>query len=188
MKLPRAIWLVVATMVLAGCSKEAQPSTDRTAGERRCSLPSPTTGINETILTVYFTCGDDSLPAKPRPVPRKVPSSDSDFTTAVLELLKGPSESERATGLWSWFSDQTAGMLNSVVVTPEGRAIVDFKNFSAVIPNASTSAGMSVFLSESGYTIAQFPAVKEIEYRFDGSCDAFWYWLQSECHVVPVPE
>jgi hypothetical protein len=97
-------------------------------------------------------------------------------------LVSGPTEAERAAGLTSWFSEATAGALLSVEV--EGAlATIDFAGFSAVIPNASTSAGSAMLLSELDTTMFQFTEVDGFLYRFDADWDAFWNWLQAACTV-----
>jgi hypothetical protein len=35
--------------------------------------------------------------------------------------------------------------------------------------------------------VFQFDWVRSVEYRLDGSCDAFWEWLQRSCQVVTRP-
>ncbi|HYF94195.1 MAG TPA: GerMN domain-containing protein [Symbiobacteriaceae bacterium] len=142
--------------------------------------------VKASVLHVFYTPAGDPLPATPRAVPRQVAADSVGPRTALEELLKGPTDQERSAGYFSWFSRQTAGMLNSFTLTADGRAIVDFKDFSAIIPNASTSAGMAQLYRELGHTLAQFPEISEIQYRFDGSCPKFYEWLQSECQVIPA--
>lgn len=164
------------------------PNMDRSQAvlKRGCLTQHPPAKEGFTVLSVYYTCQDDALPATPRAVPRQVAVHLATPLTASEELLKGPTQDERSNGYWSWFDTKTAGMLNSVTITADGRAVVDFKDFSAVIPNASTAAGAGQLLREIGLTLAQFDQINEIEFLFDGDCEAFWGWLQTDCQVVPV--
>lgn len=107
---------------------------------------------------------------------------------ALREMLKGPSDSARAAGTHSWFSDTTAGALRSVTVDGAGGAIVDFADLRRLIPNASTSAGSGMLLRELNATVFAVPEIQRVEYRIEGSCEAFWEWLQyGGCQVQRRP-
>jgi spore germination protein GerM len=96
---------------------------------------------------------------------------------ALSQLLAGPTEEELALGLASWFSEDTEGMLNGVVIE-DGVAEVDFGDFSGIIPNASASCGSAALLAQLDNTVLQFPQVVEVVYSFDGDRTAFYEWLQ----------
>jgi spore germination protein GerM len=123
-------------------------------------------------LTIYFSLGDSTV-AVTRPG-----APGGDLEAAIRQLLQGPAEGERAAGLHSWFSDTTANALRSVSVDEAGRAIVDFEDLRALIPNASTSAGSGMLLRELNSTVFAVPSVQSVEYRIEGSCEVFWEWLQ----------
>ena len=59
-----------------------------------------------------------------------------------------------------------------------GTAYVDFRNFSRLIPNASSSCGSNLLLAQLDHTALQFASVKRTVYSFDGSRRAFYEWLQ----------
>lgn len=105
---------------------------------------------------------------------------------ALAALMEGPTPEERAAGLWSWFSDSTRHALRDVRLE-DGFLVVDFAGLPSLIPNASTSAGSRELLASLDSTTLQFPGVDSVEYRLDGSCDAFWEWLQRGCEVVRRP-
>lgn len=107
---------------------------------------------------------------------------------ALRELLQGPTEAERQSGITSFFSAETAGSLQGVSLEDAGRATVDFVDFSGIIPNASSSFGSTMLLRALNATVFQFPPVQSVEYRFEGSCEAFWNWLQRDCGVVDREE
>ena len=92
-------------------------------------------------------------------------------------LLRGPTAAERRRSYGGWFSARTAGMLRSARVS-RGTAYVDFRNFSRVIPNASSSCGSALLLAQLDRTAKQFPTVRRTAYSFDGNARAFYEWLQ----------
>ena len=134
-------------------------------------------------ILVYFTRDEE-----PYPVSRDVGDRPDVLTAALEELLRGPTPEERAAGIHSWFSTATAGMLISATVDEAGHAVIDFRDFRSVIPNASSSAGSTMLLGEINGTVGQFPSIRSAEYRIQGSCEAFWNFLQRGCEVVRFPD
>lgn len=122
-------------------------------------------------------------------MPRTAQAADalSRLEAALTGLVPGPTDAEAALGYTSFFSAQTAGSLNRVVLDHNGLAIVDLGDIRPFMGTASTSTGMQVFLSQLNATIFQVEDVAAVEYRIDGSCQTFWEWLQSMCHVVRRP-
>jgi hypothetical protein len=149
-----------------------------TAQRSRLVLVGP--GV-EPRVQVYFHAAEDSVVA----VPRRVPPGRTLAATLRMQL-RGPTEGERARGLYSWFSPATASMLLNASVT-DGRAVVDFGGLNEVIPGASSAAGSQELLQELNRTVFQFPEIQSVEYQIQGSCDAFWNWLQMACRTVPRP-
>jgi hypothetical protein len=112
---------------------------------------------------------------------QRVVSTDVDpIEAAFQELLGGPTPAESGAGASSWFTDATQGMLRSARLDDE-RLIVDFDDFSIVIPNASTSCGSARLLAELSTTAFQFPEVETVTFTFEGSCEAFGEFLQMGC-------
>lgn len=135
-----------------------------------------------TIASKNVPAVQTTSKAEPKPAPKQT------LEAALQERLKGPTAEETAAGKHVWFSAETAGMLKSVTVNEKGRAIVDFADFRAKMSGASTSAGSAELIAELSSTVFKFPEVQEVEYRFEGSCDAFWEWLQRACTVVPASQ
>jgi hypothetical protein len=138
---------------------------------------------------VYFTMAGD-VNMTPVPAPRTVPDSDDPVglvTSTLNELLAGPNDAERDAGLASWFSPATAGVLTGVTAGG-GVFTADFAGLNVLIPNASTSAGSLMLLSQLNSTMFQFDFVQTAEYTLDGGCAAFWEWLQSGCRSVTRAE
>jgi spore germination protein GerM len=118
---------------------------------------------------------------------RPVPADADPIRAAFEELLKGPSHEEETAGGQSWFSDSTAGMLRDVALVDD-RLTVDFADFSAKIPNASSSCGSAFLLSQLTATAFQFDQVNHVAYSFEGSCEAFGEFLQMGCIEIARPE
>lgn len=175
---------LLLALAVVGCEPAPEPPAPGTGAPdvpAAPGAPNDDTLLRERTIRVevYFIRDEE-----PIAVEREV-QGDSPLHGALLELLAGPTPEERAAGLWSWFSAETEGMLRSVDLDPAGRATVDLGDLSAVIPGASSSTGSALLLVSLNRTVFQFPAVAEVEYRMEGSCDAFWNWLQRACDVLP---
>ncbi len=96
---------------------------------------------------------------------------------AMRSLLAGPTAAERRLGYGGWFSGRTAGLFRSARIR-NGIAYVDFRDFSKLIPNASSSCGSALLLAQLDRTATQFRTVRRAVYSFDGSRRAFYEWLQ----------
>jgi hypothetical protein len=162
-------------LLAAGCGDGAPPEGG--PGEDAPGDSAPPTAAT----TLYFVRGD-----APAPVQRTVAGEPGPETT-LRALLQGPTAQEREAGITSWFSDATADRLHSLSLAEGGRLVVDFNNLQEVIPNASSSTGSTFLLLELNSTLFQHPEVEVIEYRMEGSCQAFWGWLQYECQDVRRP-
>lgn len=114
--------------------------------------------------------------ARVLPLARRV-TKPAVLTGAMRALVAGPTASERARGYGGWFSVRTAGSLRSVRIS-RAVAYVDFRDFSRLIPNASSSCGSAMLLAQLDRTATQFPTVDRAVYSFNGSRRAFYEWLQ----------
>ena len=92
---------------------------------------------------------------------------------AMLDLLNNSS------GESYIFSEKTAGLLNGVSVSDDGVAVVDFVNFSHIIPNAGTSAGKAEMFKSLNSVVFQFDNIEQVYYQFDGSHSDWAYWLEA---------
>ncbi|MGH9177593.1 MAG: Gmad2 immunoglobulin-like domain-containing protein, partial [Acidimicrobiales bacterium] len=116
--------------------------------------------------------------------PRTIARSTGVLRAAVEQLLRGPTAAERDEGLRSAL-DQAAAAVEFSVTIRDGMAVVDFAaGLPASSPSTSASAASEKFLAQLQVTVFQFPAVARAEYRIDGSCEAFWAWLQRDCTIV----
>lgn len=146
-----------------------------------CETVRPEVTEGTRIVQVYFSCHEELLP-----VTRRVPQTQAVLRASLEELLAGPTVRELRAGFHSFFSSATAGMLESVTVE-NGVARIAFRDFSRVIPNASTSAGSEQLLAQLRATIFQYPTVSEAWITFSDDCAAFWNWLQRDCQAL-LPE
>lgn len=131
-------------------------------------------------VRVYFhqhVPGPGSDPRKVVAVSRSVARSPKVATAALNELLRGPTARERAAGDWSFFSEDTAGMLRSVHISGD-TGLADFRDFRRLVPDATSSHGSAALLAELDATLRQFPTIKRTLYAFNGDVAAFYAWLQ----------
>lgn len=161
-----------------GDAERAGPPADSPGGTFASdSLPGDTgAGAIDTdsaSFSIHFSRGESTAT-----VTRRVPAGTVSLEAALRQLLRGPTPAERAEGIHSWFSDTTAQALRSVQVNEAGHAVVDFADLRELIPNASASAGSAMLLRELNGTAFAVPSVESVEYRIQGSCEAFWEWLQ----------
>lgn len=143
-------------------------------------------GADEFDVMFFVTCDsafadDPTADAAFVPVFRRVPRTQGVLRVTLEQLVAGPTAEERAAGLSSFFSSETVDVLAGVSLR-DGTAVVDF---ARRVNNASTSAGQQAFRGALDRTVFQFPSVERIEYRLEGSCDAFWQWQQvGDCQLV----
>lgn len=159
-----ALLVPLGALVLAGCERAERPDRDDV-------------GLGEMhTVQVWFSVGEE-----PEPVYRRVGGAPLDG--ALRALVLGPTPEERAEGMSSWFSPETRGVIRRVQAE-DGQVVVDFRDLPELIPGASSAAGSEHLLASLNRTVFQFDQVESVEYRLDGSCDAFWEWLQRSCQVV----
>jgi spore germination protein GerM len=164
--------------VVAACGDDDESTTTDTSAEPTTPSASDTDSPEgQATFDVYLLpaeIGDDCSAVISS---EREAQADGDVGDALAQLLAGPTAEEQAEGMGSWFSDETAGMLNGVAIE-DGVADVDFADFSGVIPNASSSCGSTSLLAQLDSTVLQFPEVDEVVYSFDGDEAAFYEWLQ----------
>lgn len=164
-----AALIATVAVVLAGCGSTSPGTT--TPGT------SPSTTAPAMTVKVFFHKGSPNDPAQVTAVTRTVPRTAQVPAAALTQLLAGPTAAERNAGYWSFFSDRTAQMLRSLRIA-SGVAHADFKDFSKIIPNASSSFGSAALMAELDTTLRQFSSVRSTMYSFNGDDRAFYDWLQ----------
>ena len=98
---------------------------------------------------------------------------------AMRALLAGQTSAEKKNGYHGWFTRKTTGYLRKAHIAKK-IAYIDFRNFSKIIPNASTSCGSALLLAQLNRTATQFAGVNRAIYSFNGSSKAFYAWLQRD--------
>lgn len=119
-------------------------------------------------------------------VTRSVPSTAGVMRAAMDQLLAGPTEAEQADGLGTAFLPGASGKLGEVKINSDGEAVVDLPS-GFFGPGVGTTTGSSLLLRQLDTTVFQFPTVGSVEYRLDGSCEAFFEALQLLCQVIERP-
>jgi hypothetical protein len=132
---------------------------------------------DRAVVNLFAPRGSTSTNcARVLPLARRV-TKPAVLTGAMRALVAGTTASERARGYGGWFSSRTAGSVRSVRISRQV-AYVDFRDFSRLIPNASSSCGSTLLLAQLDRTATQFPTVDRAVYSFNGSRHAFYEWLQ----------
>lgn len=164
-------------VVVACGDDDESTATDTTSAEPAAptETASPEGPATFDVYLLPAEIGDDCSVVIPSE--REVQEEREVVGDALTQLLAGPTAQEQAEGLDSWFSEETAGMLNSVAIE-DGVAEVDFADLSEVIPNASSSCGSASLLAQLDNTVLQFPQSDEVVYSSDGDRAAFYEWLQ----------
>jgi spore germination protein GerM len=186
----RLLISILPVLLTLGCIASTPAVTQLPAAE---IIDTPAVGETPAqgmvSVWVFFTMAADEN-MTPVPVARTVPGTDSReelFQSTLKELLKGPTDAEKGIGFASWFSPLTENAVSDVVWDGVYFTIV-FQDLKTIIPNASTSAGSQMLLSQLNSTVFQFDFVESVNYTLEGNCDDFWQWLQMDCHIVTRAE
>ena len=139
-----------------------------------------------TTLKVYFASekldpnAEDC--SKVYAVTRTIPKTAAVARAALEQLFGGPSETEKARGFVSWFSDETKSILRGVKVKNR-TAYVNFNDLSGfpILGNATTSCGSAQFFAQVEKTLKQFPTIKHVFFAIEGDPQRFYEWMQMEC-------
>lgn len=151
-----------------------------------CETGAAEPGTDEVLGDVVYSCrsGDGTL-LELTTVSRVVPAESNPIHATLNEAVRGPNGAELAEGVsGSFLSERTALMVQNVEMDGS-RLIVDFHPFvrSSERSNVSTSTGGMIFNTILNANLFQYPEVEEIEYRVDGSCDAYWAIFEGDCFI-----
>lgn len=149
-------------VAVTGCGSEhavslGKPSTGATTTAPEQTVTTTTTS-RQVSLEVWFA-RDDGLVA----VRRTHDATPLVATTAVTDLLRGPSAEERAGGFVSAIPDGTR--LLGIAIR-NGIATVDL---TSEYQSGGGSRSMQMRLAQVVYTLTQFPTVQKVRFRLDGS-------------------
>ena len=150
--------------------------------EANClNYESPGDAESDTIELLFECANSSGYPGEWVVIARALDAGEPRLAGTVTALLAGPNPQERSDGVQSFFDENSAGALNAISLGPDGYLVVDF-NDAIIINNASTTTGGMFFMAELQANLFQFPDVQSIEFRLDGSCEAFGEWMQiGEC-------
>lgn len=162
MRMMRWKWLA-GLLVVLGCGDSGVEPDDGPTDEVR----------------VYFTRA-----GVPQPVTRTIFPTFEPLPVAVVELLEGPTAAERNAGYTSFFQAQTASAFDRIEIRDDSLVVIDFLDFSHIVPEGSTPAGAAMILGEMNHTVFQFSFVRSVIYRFNGSCTRFFTWLRQSCRTI----
>ncbi len=151
-------------------------------GEGTCDDPEPSVADDQTLLRIYYTCGEPEAPTGLTFVYRRVPATNQVLTNTFRQLVRGPNANEQARGYGTFFDGNVT--IESVSLR-EGRAIIDFVGLPAIADVFTTQEAVQFFLANLGANAFQFSSVQAVEYRSDGDCSDFWEILgRSTCEVI----
>lgn len=144
-----------------------------------CVEEPPEDAEGTTVLRVYFPCGGTDLAIGGTYVYRVVPATDLVLTTTISEMTKGLDRDEAGLGFRTPFPAAAEGSFPGLSIV-DGTALIEFSSDSIFPPGVDTAEGAQIFLSTLNANVFQFSSIAAVEYRLNGSCDAFWQRLGAE--------
>lgn len=181
------------TLVSPSSSDSSTTTVSSTTSSSTGPSSTSTTGAPTSTVQVWFSSGDGYDCGEVTAVTRAIGSDAEPIRAAFDSLVAGPTAEDEAAGAGSFFSAETAGAVESVILQ-DGLLTVDFVDFRSLIPNASTSCGSQALRAQLDATAFQFDDVGRVRYKIQGSCDEFGNFLQTECFdsdrsgaQLPVP-
>ena len=170
---------VTSTSSEASTTTVTSATTTSEATTTTATTVATSTTIEGISVSVFFSVGDGTDCAEVAAYERSIPAADP-IAEALEQLVGGPIVAEESAGASSFFNDASADSIRSVDLV-DGLLTVDFRDFRALLSNASTSCGSEAFLSSLNATVFQFGEVEQVRYTIFGSCGTFYSWLQRDC-------
>lgn len=189
-RLAPLVLLGLGLALLAGCEAPAPPPDDPGPGPAAEDTAAPDRAEGRSLV---FLRNEEPVTVE-RP-------GRADLAATLEALLEGPTRDEQEAGLTSILTpvpghparSDPRQLLESVEVGDDGTATVSFTGLREALPSASSSAGSRALLLQLNGTAFAVEGVERIRWEIDGSCEAFWTFLQRSCTVVergapePVP-
>lgn len=172
-------------------SPSVSPSTAPEASEpalSHCEDVAAPAGGGDVVL-VFFPCSvqpDADMPSTARSVEVDLPPVER-LRRALVALLDGPTDLERDAGMVGVVPEGSSALHGTVDLASDGLATIDFLPTLSDVTNLSTSAAGGAFLRALRATTLQFDEVTAVEFRLDGSCEAFFEFFQSTCQHFAEP-
>ena len=101
-------------------------------------------------------------------------SAAASASVRAKKLLDGPTDLERGAGMVGVVPEDSPPVHGTVDLASDGLATIDFLPALRDVNNLSTTAAGGAFLRALRATTLQFDEVTAVEFRLDGSCDAFF--------------
>ncbi len=138
----------------------------------------------QRIVVLYGCMGGDGVdPDISHPTYRTVPDDADQLTATIEALIAGPTTEEIENGYASFFTAESAPGLNGIE-SDGGRLVVDF-NEAVLVNGSNTSTGMLFYHAELYANVFQFEEVQSVEFRLNGSCEAWARSFEGEdCRVL----
>jgi spore germination protein GerM len=145
-------------------------------------VPEPAAEDGTKPVKVFFVCPDWLYGHYLVGVSRLVAVDADPLEAAMRELLRGPSEAERAAGLYANFTAEHTGEALLEARVDAGRGIVNLDPKIIGTPalnNVTTSAGGFGFFWPLYATVFQFPEIDEVVPQWNGDAKAWGEWDQT---------
>lgn len=153
------------------------------AGERVVRVPEQAKAVPMPV-TLYFgntefnpDMVDCSLVY---PVQRQALLGDNPAEDVLNLLFAGPTEAEQADGFISFFSEETAAILQDVRIAAD-TAYVNLADIRSLLPAVSSSCGSAAFLAEVETSLRANVPVQRVLFALEGDPALFYEWIQVGC-------
>jgi hypothetical protein len=148
-----------------------------------CRRASSSPDAGSRVVRLFYACGAALEPAGNTWVYREIPGEGDILLLTMQQLAAGPTPAERNDGFRSVFSVATS----DAVITVERDAsdvVVDLRDLGP-LPSLRVGSGGLFFLAALNNTVFQHEDIDTIEYRVEGSCEAFWaYFGSTDCLLI----
>jgi spore germination protein GerM len=163
--------------------EDSSTQPDEQTPNVQCEVDTPAPQEGERIVRVFFHCGDDILAPHAVAVSRSVPDTPAVLTTALSELLKGPTPAEAEVGLFSPFSAESADALGGIEVVG-AQVLIDFNASFLEIPNIGTSNVGGLAYDALNRTVFEVDSIESIVYSITGDAEAWCELYGITCEPV----
>ncbi len=153
----------------------------------KCDEEKPQQGLDsETTIIVYFA-NEEKAPTDNTDCSlvygtrRTIEDTSQIYRTKLNELFRGPTEEEKATGFSSFFSQETAEILQEVIVEGD-TAYVNLTDIRDTIPSVSSSCGYQQFNASVSETLKHNNRnIENVIFAINGDPEIFYEWVQIGC-------
>jgi hypothetical protein len=105
---------------------------------------------------------------------------ETEIEAALVELFKGPTTKEKELGFESYFSADTAGLLNQFKLV-DNTAYLDLNDASSKLRGQNASCSGEALLAQIEETIKHHRSISQVVISSNGSAEEFYEWMQLGC-------